>query len=158
MKKISFVLLMALTLFCFCCCGSKTESCEFLTYSVPDGYTQDGSVSDPFYSSGDGYSFGITIEHADTDLADFMDLMTLEELLQGRLDSSVSVVDDVVIDDITAKQYWNYDEDANLANLNIAFIHDDAIVTLTAYSCNDEIPDPVLEDFSEFVNSIQIND
>lgn len=158
MKKIVILFLSLSVLFCLCSCGNETKSYEFLTYTVPDGYTQEGSISEPFYSSSDGYSFGITIEHADTDLADITEVMTLEEILQGRIDDSVSVINDVLIDDVNAQQYWNYDEDTNLANLNIAFIHDDSIVTLTAYSYNDEIPDPVLNDFSDFVNSVQITD
>ena len=158
MKKIVTVSLMIAVIFILCGCGSKSDSYEFLTYTVPAGYVQDGSISHPFYSSDDGYSFGITIEHASTDLADVTDVLTIDEVLQGRLDSSVSVIDDVLVDDVTAKQYWNYDEDTNLADLNIAFIHGDSIVTLIAYSYNDEIPDPVMEDFSSFVNSVQITD
>lgn len=137
-----------------CSCSSQTDNYQFLSYSIPSGYTQDDTSEEPLYSNGEGYSLSIDIEQNDSDY------LTLEDMLNNRLtsseDSKVTELDDFLVDEINAKQYYTYYSDIDSGSLTVSFIYNDSLVEISLLSYNAEIPDNILEDFETFLNSFKI--
>lgn len=154
MKKFFVLLLSTIIMVCTCSCGSQTYTYQFLNYSVPSGYTQDGTSEEPLYSNGEGYSLSIDIEQSESDY------LTPEDMLNNRLtssdDSEVTVLDDFLVDEINAKQYYTYYSDMDSAVLTVSFIYNESLVEISLLSYNAEIPDDILDDFEIFLNSFEI--
>ena len=159
MKKIIVALFVIIVCVCFVACGESggtySDSYMFLSYEIPSEYTRSGTSSTPSYDSPDGgYSLSVDVEQSE------FEILSVEDMLNNRLrsdkSSEVTVLDDVSIDGMVAKQYRTHYTDFDFDTLSVSFVYNDNLITFTALSYNDNIPDDVISDFNAFIESVTI--
>lgn len=156
MKKKVLLILMLLLLFTLCSCGSATDTYQFLSYEIPSQYSKIEDSETPLYMNNDDYSYTLSVDIKQSEI----DILSAEDMLDNRTKSGefteVTGVSDVFIADIPAKQYFTYYSDIDSMVLSISFIYNDNLVTLSVSSDNDEIPDNIVDDFEDFINSVSV--
>lgn len=170
MKKFIVIFIALIMAVGLCSCGGDSEKSEsskspetskvmetfeYLSYTVPSGYEQSEGPSVPLYSTPEGDTIYIVIEQSESDDVTVGDMLT--ERMKSNKYSEITPAEDVCIDGVTAKQYYSLDIESNTTTLNVAFVHNDDLVTISMWTVNAELSDDALADFSGFTNSVKIN-